>query len=57
MVIYGRKSTHSFFNCQQMIPDVEIQERLSIDFAFDPSFQSEEPEVEDDDEDEDEDDA
>lgn len=56
MVIFGRNSIHSFFfNCQQMIPDVEIQERLSIDFAFDPSFQPEEPEVEDD-EDEDEDD-
>ncbi|XP_053398356.1 uncharacterized protein LOC128556726 [Mercenaria mercenaria] len=36
-----------------MIPDVEIQERLSVDFAFDPSFQPDEPEEEDD-EDEDE---
>lgn len=35
-----------------MIPDVEIQERLSVDFAFDPSFVPDEPE-EDEDEDED----
>lgn len=37
-----------------MIPDNEIQEKLSIDFAYDPSKEEkEEPEVENEDEDED----
>jgi hypothetical protein len=39
-----------------MIPDVEIQERLSVDFAFDRSFQPDVPEKEEDEEDDDEDD-
>lgn len=38
-----------------MIPDVEIQERLSVDFAFDRSFQPDVPEKEEDEEDDDED--
>lgn len=38
-----------------MIPDVEIQERLSVDFALDRSFKPDNPEDEDD-EDEDEED-
>lgn len=40
---------------RQMIPDNEIQEKLSIDFAFDPSVEKPVDEQEDQDEEEEDD--